>query len=286
VGPVFGRIFDTPALRYAQRWKHVVEPSVTFGRTSDIDKASVYDRIVTGYDATDTIVGGATRLRYGLANRLYAKRGEGAAGIAREIATLTIEQTYHTDPLSAANDLNYRNTFTQQPLSSKFTPVAVTLRVMPAEGAYTEFVADYDTQFDAIRHMRATTSFRVRDYLDLRGGWSQQRFIRGLPGFDDPLSVTHALTGAANLRTRANVYGGSYEFHYDVARSGFINQRVVAYYNAQCCGIGLDYQTFNTPAFRGQRGRLDRRFNLSFTLAGIGSFSDFFGAFGVDPYRR
>ena len=31
---------------------------------------------------------------------------------------------------------------------------------------------------------------------------------------------------------------------------------------------------------------LDRRFNLSFTLAGIGSFSDFFGAFGGDPYRR
>ncbi len=89
------------------------------------------------------------------------------------------------------------------------------------------------------------------------------------------------------MRTTGNKYGGTYQFNYDIMRTGFLNQRVIAYYNAQCCGVGVEYQTVNLPAFAGAQGRvLDRRFNLSFTLAGIGSFSDFFGAFGGDPYRR
>jgi len=287
IGPVFNRIFDTPRMRYAQRWKHVIEPALSFGRTTGIDKETVYDRIIPGYDAVDSIVGSVTRIGYGLTNRLYAKRGEGTTGIAREVAALSITQSYYTDPLAAARDQQYRNTFTGENLSSKFSPLVFALRTFPVEGSVAEFSADYDTQFNAIRQLRASTSFRVRQNLDVSGGWSQQRLIPGLPGFSDPLGNAHSLNAATTLRTDRNRLGGTYQFNYDILRAGFLNQRLIAYYNAQCCGIGMEYQTVNLPTFAGVQGRvLDRRFNLSFTLAGIGSFSDFFGAFGADPYRR
>ena len=52
-------------------------------------------------------------------------------------------------------------------------------------------------------------------------------------------------------------------------------------YLAQCCGIQAEFQKFNFPQSRSDFPiPSDRRFNLSFTLAGIGTFSDFFGAFG------
>jgi hypothetical protein len=286
VGPIFNRVFDTANLRYAQRWKHVIEPSVTLARTTEIDEA-LTDRIITGHDHIDRVFGSVTRIGYGLTNRLYAKRGTGATGIAREVAALTITQSYHSDPNSAAFDQNYRNVFTGEQLSSKFTPVAIALRVLPSDRSSAEFTADYDTQFHAVRQFGARTTFRVHDYMDVSGGWSQQRLIPGLPGYSDPLARSHSLNAATSLRSAGNRYGGTYQFTYDMLRRGFLDQHIVAYYNPQCCGIGIDFQTVQLPTFAGVQGRvIDRRFNLSFTLAGIGSFSDFFGAFGVGSNRR
>ena len=54
----------------------------------------------------------------------------------------------------------------------------------------------------------------------------------------------------------------------------------MAFYNAQCCGINIEYQTYNLGGLVELRRPQDHRFNLSFTLAGIGTFSNFFGAFG------
>jgi len=66
--------------------------------------------------------------------------------------------------------------------------------------------------------------------------------------------------------------------NWDISRHLILQQRWVGFYNAQCCGVMAEYQEF---AFGlGSVIPKDRRFNLSFTLAGIGSFSNFFGAFG------
>jgi hypothetical protein len=62
-----------------------------------------------------------------------------------------------------------------------------------------------------------------------------------------------------------------------------IQQRWIGFYNAQCCGLAVEYQEFSFPA--GYPIPKDRRFNLSFTLAGIGTFSNFFGAFGGSGAR-
>lgn len=285
-GPIFGRIFDTPGAGFAQRWKHVVEPSVTFSRTTGVDKETVFDRIIPGYDAGDYVVGGATRITYALTNRLYTKRGEGVQARVRELAAFVLRQTYATDPLATLNDQNYFNSFTGEALSSKFSPIGASLRFAPTDANVTDVSAEYDTQFNAIRQVSARTALRMGTNLDLSAGWSQTRFILGLPGFDNPDRTSHFLNTSTTLRTTGNKYGSTVDLQYDLKRDLFLNQRITAYYNAQCCGVGVEYQVAQIPAFGSGQNFKDRRFNLSFTLAGIGSFSDFFGAFGADPYRR
>ena len=94
--------------------------------------------------------------------------------------------------------------------------------------------------------------------------------------------LAHYLNSFTSLRTRDNRVGGVYQFNYDVQRTRYLQQRVLAYYNAQCCGISLEYQSFNLEGLSTRmRIEQDRRFNLSFTLAGLGTFSNMLGAFGV-----
>jgi hypothetical protein len=76
--------------------------------------------------------------------------------------------------------------------------------------------------------------------------------------------------------------GGAYQFNYDLLRDRYLQQRLLVYYNAQCCGVSFEYQTFSFAGL-GSRAPVpeDRRFNLTFTLAGLGTFANVLGAFGA-----
>ena len=55
---------------------------------------------------------------------------------------------------------------------------------------------------------------------------------------------------------------------------------MLAYYNAQCCGFAVEYQTYDFSGLSYSPVQKDKRLNFSFTLAGIGTFANFFGAMG------
>ena len=112
-------------------------------------------------------------------------------------------------------------------------------------------------------------------------GWSRRRFIPGLSGFDNPEFADHYLNASVNWHGLGNRVGATYAFNYDLRRDRFLQQRIVGYYNAQCCGVAVEYQRFNFGnTFAPSTELQDRRFNISFTLAGIGTFSNLLGAFG------
>ena len=74
---------------------------------------------------------------------------------------------------------------------------------------------------------------------------------------------------------------GAYSLTWDIGRAGILNQSVALSYLAQCCGVQAEFQKFKYPqASANFPIPLDRRFNVSFVLAGLGTFSNFFGAFG------
>jgi len=279
-GPVFTRIFNTPGSGYADKFKHVIEPAVSIQRTTAIDE---FDRIVR-LDGTDSIVGEATRISYGLTNRVYAKRRKGSApGAAREILTFGLAQSYYTDANAARFDQNYQTSYGTAP-PSRLSPIAAIVRGSPTDDLNGELRAEYDTDIHLLRTINASGSWR-RQHVDVIANWSLRRTPL-TPNSNAELRRDQYLNAATSVRTSQNRIGGRYSFHLDLENWALLEQRIVAYYNAQCCGIGVEYQTYNFAGFSAPGVPKDRRFNISFTLAGIGTFSNLMGAFGGNTVAR
>lgn len=70
--------------------------------------------------------------------------------------------------------------------------------------------------------------------------------------------------------------GGSYQINWDIVNHTIVQQRVLVFYNSQCCGISFDFQELGA----GLGVQADKRFGVSITLAGLGSFSNPMGSMG------
>jgi LPS-assembly protein len=273
-GPVLTRIWNTPGRSYAQKFKHVIEPVLTLSRTTAIDN---YANIVQ-LEGADYIRGRDTNISYGLNNRLYAKKES-----AREILTVGISQTYHTDELASAVDRLYQSSNYSGTLKpTHLSPIAIQVHASPTTSTDATFRTEYDTQVHALRTLAANGGLSLGWVIE-SAGWSVNRFI---PGFNSEAAATHYLNSSTAVRKPGNAFAATYQFNFDVKNTSFLNQRIIAHYNSQCCGIAVEYQKFNFGTRAGLVGvPKDHRFNLSFTLAGIGTFSDLFGAFGGQQGR-
>ena len=300
IGPTFTRIWDTPGNHYAERFKHTIEPFLNVQRTTAINQ---FPRIVQT-DGTDGIVGKATSFTYGVHNRFYAKRKVGSTSQAQEILDVGISQSYYSDATSAQYDLQYStstatgctqsfvNTCT---LPSHFSPVLLDIRVTPSRVFDGTVHAEYDGTYHALRTLTTGGNHTWTNRLRTSVTWSQNFLVSPLlQGFNLPGS--HYLTVSTNAHTEDNHFGGLYSFNYGTpggcsagatppcptVPSAMLQQQVTGFYNAQCCGIAFQYQTYNF----GPLSILppDHRFFLSFTLAGLGNFSPFNGAMSGAPH--
>jgi LPS-assembly protein len=271
-GPVFNRIFSTPTNGYAERFKHVIEPAFSLQRVTQIEN---YARIPK-FESYDYTYGGTTRLAYGLTNRLLARRR--ADGQAREILNASVSQTYYSDPRASQFDPSFASSFLGR-APSNFSPVLLGVRSSPTEQINGSLRLEYDYQLGEVLSTRASGAFGWRDWLQTTAGWSRRRV--------DVNRSDSYFNAGTNLHLRGGRFGGSYNFDYDFFRARLMQQRVLAFYNAQCCGVVVEYQTFNFPIFdpRFPVPR-DRRINISFTLAGVGTFSNPFGTFGGGTGQR
>lgn len=273
VGPSFARVFN-PQNGFADRMKHVIEPNVAFQRITSIDNLA---RIPTTA-SYEYIVGGTTRIGYGLTNRFLVRRPapHGAernqSGPPREFLTVGINQSYYSNPAASQFDQSYGYSALYRP-ASNFSTVALTARAMPADALGMDFRMEYDP----IAIERNLVGFGLNGVVRLRNveanaGWNRQNYQTG------SITSNNYIQQTTRLRFAQNKIGGTIQFNYDIGRSTMLNQRYIGHYSAQCCGLAVEFQTFNYPgSFVVAQ---DRRFNFSFTLAGIGSFSNFFGNFG------
>jgi hypothetical protein len=117
----------------------------------------------------------------------------------------------------------------------------------------------------------------------VNGSFSRRR----LPPGTAPDTSNNLLSAGTQLRTDRNMLGGTYSFDYDFGRGVMVQQKIQGYYNAQCCGLIIEFQQANYPnLFNPLLIPQDRRFNISFSLGGIGTFSNFLGALAGQPTRR
>jgi LPS-assembly protein len=269
-GPVFTRIFNTNS-EGATKFKHVIHPTFALQRITSFD---IYDNIVK-LEGSDFQVADVFRVTYGLTNRLYAKKQ-----VAREVLSVTLSQSHYSDANAAALDAQYENSYSTQVRPSKFSPAALVMRTAPNDHLQANFRTEWTPNGGAFLSFSGNGIINYQ-HLQAGLGWTQQRFVPIEPGAE-PVITTHYLNSSTTVRTASNKVGGTYAFNYDLHRDTFLQQRIFGYYNAQCCGLLVEYQVFNYSALPIPR---DRRFNVSFTLAGIGTFSNFLGAFGGQTGR-
>jgi lipopolysaccharide assembly outer membrane protein LptD (OstA) len=279
IGPVLSRVFS-PNNALADRLKHVVEPAFSIQRRTEIPNQ---DRIpnATGYDV---IVGGVTQMSYGLTNRVMVRKDSGGApesSAPRELLNLSVRQSYYTDETASKYDSSYAYGFNNR-APNAFSPIAVVARATPTAPLSIDYRLEYDplaTELNPkVLGQGLNGVLRTAD-VNFTGGWNRRSFAQ--------TSVTGAVTPASNLlltaadfRLKQGRFGGLVSYDYDIGRSTLVMQRYIGFYNAQCCGISFEYQTYNYPDTNQFLLPKDRRFNMSFTLAGVGSFSNFLGAFG------
>ena len=280
VGPVFTRVFN-PGNAFAERLKHVIEPNFTVQRITSIDNL----KQIPTTASYEYVVGGVTRITYGLTNRMLVRRpspsatpaGGAAAGAPREFLTVGINQSYYSNELASPFDQSYGYSSLFRP-PSNFSTVALVTRAMPAQSVG----MDSRMEYDPIATERQLVGFGLNGILrsprvDTSAGWNRQNYQTG-----NQFTSNNYIQQTTTLRLAGNTITGTVQFNYDIARSTMLNQRYIANYNAQCCGLVVEFQSFNYPG--GFVVNQDRRFNVSFTLAGIGSFSNFMGTFGGSTY--
>jgi lipopolysaccharide assembly outer membrane protein LptD (OstA) len=275
IGPVFTKIWDTPGNTTIQRMKHVVEPSFAveyitgFANQGSVPSVS---------DPTDFVVGSSTRLTYGLTNRLlYRQRTiNGVVGTTREFLSVGVQQTYYSNPTSSRADTTYLSASGRSD-NVDLSPVALTMRVSPSAAVDANARVEYDVSGNGLQVVTTGTSFNMA-----RGTgsvtFSRQRLV--------PTSPPNTfLSTSATTNFLQNRFKGTYALSWDVARNYIVSQSVMTTYMAQCCGVQLEFQRYNLPVSSSYSITSDQRFNFSFVLAGLGTFSNFFGAFGGGTVR-
>ena len=268
VGPVFTKIWDTPDSGYSERMKHVIEPAFTVDYTTGIDDV---ERTPILTDTSDFVVGGTSRLTYGLTNRFMyrGKTVDGVRGQTREFITVGIQQTYYSNSESSKFDTSYSSSNSGRK-AVKLSPISLTARLSPSARVDANTRVEYDVNGLGLASLGVGSTVSA----GLASGTLQ--FSRQhLSANSKPNSY---FSGSTSLHTPNSHFTGTYALSWDLTHSTIVSQNVLATYMAQCCGLQMEFQNFHLVSSAPIPS--DRRFNLSFVLAGLGTFSNFFGAFG------
>ena len=269
IGPVFSKIWDTPDSGYSDRMKHVIEPAFSVQYISEMANQARLPLT----DSSIVAVGGATTFTYRLTNRLIARqRGAGdGRGSTREFLTIGVQQTYYTNPETSRYDTTYVS-YAGRPAPVDLSPIAVTARVSPTPGIDANARVEYDVTGNGLQILSAGSTLTSGPGT-ASVSYSRQRFT--------PESETSSyLTGSSAWRFKEGRLTAFYGLSWDIDAKYIYSQSLGGAYMAQCCGVQVDFQTVNFLPSIGSPIPSDRRLNFSFVLAGLGTFSNFFGLFG------
>ena len=273
-GPILTKVWNTPDNGYADRFKHSIEPEVTVQRTSNF---SGYDQIfkIEGYDYT---FGGTTRVTYGLTNRFLAHRTDGPpASRTLEFLNISLQQSYYSNPAASSVDGSYSGSYLGRP-PSNYSPIALTIRASPTPNYNSTVRLEYNKQTSTWETIQVAGTIKIAQWLETSDSYTQRKYTNVL---DPRLALNTYMSSTTKTNFGGGKYGGLYSFDLNVQEGSLVQQRIGLFYNAQCCGIGFEYQSFNFPNATYLVVNQDKRFNITFTLAGIGTFSNLLGAFGV-----
>ncbi|MBP8275035.1 MAG: LPS-assembly protein LptD [Acidobacteria bacterium] len=274
-GPTITRIFDTSGSGYAKRWKHIVQPVLSVAKTTAFKDFAKVPR----NDGIDLLFGGTTNLSYGIATRLLAKRTTVSGTTAsQEIASIQLQQTYYSNAAASYYDTAYQSSIYAS--NTKLSPISMSIALQPTTAANLGVRIEYDTKYRAMRSISLSGGVTTKA-LTANATWFKQDILSTSPtGGTKKTAAYQSLTTSATMHTFDRRLSGTWAWSYDVQRKQQIQQLFTMSYMSQCCGIAAEYQIYNFGGLSIPGVTQDKRFNLSFSLAGIGTFTNLLGAFG------
>jgi hypothetical protein len=264
---------------------------VTISRTTNFDNSEIIM-----LDSNDFVYGGTTRVTYGVTQRLLAKRG-GVGGVggggkpaggtgsratsgAQDLLSVQLSQSYYSNKNASNVDGTYGGAYLGR-APDHFSPIMLAVRSSPSQAVGATLRLEYHPRRGQFETISTDGSVRVTSWLRTGGSYSQVKYGLTPPGEPEAPPITFLGT-QTTVGSPDGKFGGGYSFQMNAAERDMTQQRFGMQYNAQCCGVAFEYQMADLPPYLKRPGLTqDRRFNLSFTLAGIGSFSNFLGAFGI-----
>ena len=191
---------------------------------------------------------------------------------------MQLQQTWYSNPLASTVDGNYSGAYTGREASS-YSPIAMTTRVSPTR-TLSASTASSTTRRPATGRSIGAVGRRQSAAM----GDVERRLEPAEVRVDDDVALTvqQLLQHRHDIpRCGAASIGGRYALDANLADGTLVQQRIGGFYHAQCCGVSLEYQAWNYGTATSLVVPKDRRFSLSFTLAGVGSFSNVLGIFGI-----
>ncbi|HVE71522.1 MAG TPA: LPS assembly protein LptD [Thermoanaerobaculia bacterium] len=229
VGPSFSKIFNRAAGGFS-RFKHVIEPRVTYVYTSDVENQDE----IANFDLIDTPSLPIVRdsVIYSLTQRIIGKEAK-EGGNPREVLSFALRQSVAlSDPFPR---------FGPGQGEHQFTPLAATLRFNP----YQSVTFDANAQFGNISHQADSLSLsanlvgtgkRADKYL----GFTYYSSF-DTPGFDNGRSQVRLNAGSSIIpeRLRADV-----QLNFDATEGEFLEQRYLGGWTGSCYGVALGFRRY------------------------------------------
>ena len=193
--------------------------------------------------------------------------------------SVELRQTYYTDAEAAAADPSVLHHTTRRTATIFRRLAALARPASPRD--FNTSAREVDSRYRELRTDALSGPATTGALAAVDGRLEQARYFIEAYRFQQSRNArSHGLSVDDRLSRADNSYGSIYSIQLRHAALENDSAALFGFYNAQCCGIALEYQTVNLPV---SPTPSDRRFFMSFTLAGLGNFSPFNGALGGIP---
>jgi LPS-assembly protein len=267
--PTLERFFDRESLdknKTRKRYKHTIEPDITYRYVTGIDNFSQFIR----FDA-DSTLSNTNEIVYGVTQRFWVKEGDDQP---KELASWRLVQKRFFDPtFGGAIVAGQRNVFDTLDSITPFafalgprnsSPIVSDFKITPGGRYDTEQILEYDPQLHKITTIG--TLVKVKPYKEFFATVAHFR-LQADPILQPLSNQVRVLTGyGSETRKGFNVTTG---VSYDITNSSLQNQLVQLSYNGNCCGLAVEYRRIALGNVR-----TDNQFRVAFIIANIGNFGN------------
>jgi LPS-assembly protein len=259
VFPAIAKVFDKKTI-FGDKLRHVIEPRVRYDLVTGVS-----DFLNTlRFDQTD-VLSDTNEAEVGLANRIYAKRGDSV----NEIFSWDLSQKFYFDPTFGGAVVPGQRNVLRSELEMtgysfldgrrKYSPIVSSLRASPINGFSFAWEGDFDPALHRVVNSMISANVRIRRYF-VNAGSDQ---VRPNPVLSPPANQFRTTFGYGDPNRKG--WNAAFSIVYDYRLAlleygiGQIN------YNTSCCGISVQVRRLDFGS------RVENQYLASFSIANLGS---------------